>query len=142
MPKASTARARLPRGTKPVIQAFFDALDAIPDASRAEVAKAAHAGIRDALKAEREQAKQERAREGSAGARGRKTGKAKPADTGRGRGKVASSAPKRAPRPAARPAKRRARTTARTRDNEPFEEPRDTEQSGDDSELSAAAETV
>jgi len=35
------------------------------------------------------------------------------------------------------PAKRRARTTARTRDNEPFEE-RGAEQSGDDSELSAA----
>src|SRR5690242_17431791 len=65
MPKASPARARLPRGTKPVIQAFFDALEAIPDASRAEVAKAAHAGIRDALKAEREEAKQERARERS-----------------------------------------------------------------------------
>ena len=66
MPKASPARARLPRGAKPVIQAFFDALDAIPDASRAEVAKAAQAGIRDALKAEREQAKEERVREGAA----------------------------------------------------------------------------
>jgi hypothetical protein len=137
MPKAPPARARLPRGTKPVIQAFFDALDAIPDASRAEVAKAAHAGIRDALKAEQEQAKQERAGERSAGARVRKARKAKPAEAGRGRGKRAADTPKRASKTAAGLAKRRARTTARTRDNEPFEE-RGAEQSGDDSELSAA----
>src|SRR5690242_3859067 len=121
MPKASPDRARLPRGTKPVIQAFFDALDAIPEASRAAVAKAAQAGIRDALKAEREQAKQERARERSAGARVSKAGTA---------------------RPAAGPAKRRARTTARVRDHAPFEKPGDAEQSGDDSEPAAAAETL
>ena len=142
MPKASNDRARLPRGTKPVIQAFFDALEAIPDASRAEVAKAAHAGIRDALKAEREEAKQERARERAAGARVRKAGKAKPAETGRHRGKVATPAPKRASRSAAGHAKRRARTTVRARDNEPLGEPSDSEQSGDDSELSTAAESV
>ena len=142
MPKASPDRARLPRGTKPVIQAFFDALDTIPDASRAEVAKAAQAGIRDALKAEREQAKEERARERAAGARGRKPGKTKPAATGRGRGRAANGEPKRVSRSAAGPAKRRARTTARTRDNEAVEEPRDAEQSGDEGELPAAAETV
>ena len=45
MPKANTARARLPRGTKPVIQAFFEALESIPEGQQAEVAKAAHAGI-------------------------------------------------------------------------------------------------
>ena len=81
MPKASPARARLPRGTKPVMQAFFDALQAIPEHSRAEVAKAAHAGIRDALKAEREQAKEERARERSAGAGLRNAGNSKSAGT-------------------------------------------------------------
>lgn len=99
MPKATPARARLPRGTKPVIQAFFDALEAIPDTSRAEVAKAAHAGIRDALKAEREKAKQERARERSDGARTRKPGTAKPVETNRGRSKAATRTPKRRPRP-------------------------------------------
>src|SRR5689334_1536028 len=125
MPKASNDRARLPRGTKPVIQAFFDALDAIPEASRAEVAKAAQAGIRDALKVEREQAKEERASEKAGGARGRKAAKAKPAATGRGRAKAASGGPKRASRPAAGPAKRRARTAARTRDNKAVEEPWD-----------------
>ena len=38
MPKTNSARARLPRGTKPVIQAFFEALDAIPESLRADVA--------------------------------------------------------------------------------------------------------
>jgi len=121
MPKASPARARLPRGTKPVIQAFLDPLDAIPEASCAEVAKAAQAGIRDALKAEQKQAKEERARERSAGARGRGFRKAKPVQTGRDKGKVATRAPKRASRSAAGPAKRRTRTAA-MRDSESFEE--------------------
>lgn len=57
MPKTNSARARLPRGTKPVIQAFFEALDAIPESLRADVATAAHAGIRDEIKAQREKAK-------------------------------------------------------------------------------------
>src|SRR5689334_339683 len=132
MPKASPARARLPRGTKPVIQAFFDALEAIPDASRAEVAKAAHAGIRDALKAEREEAKQERARERTAGTLTRKPGKAKAA-AARGRGKAATRAPKRSSKTGAGPAQRRARAAARPRDNEDVEGTQeDAEQNGEE----------
>ena len=61
MPKAKHRSRRLPRGTKPVIQAFFEALKSIPELA-AEVAKAAHAGIRDALKAQREKARQEKGR--------------------------------------------------------------------------------
>ena len=49
--------ARAPRGTKPVSQAFFNALDAIPEASRAAVAKAAQIMIRDELKARRDRLK-------------------------------------------------------------------------------------
>src|SRR5690349_14025935 len=123
--QSETKEQRCP---KPALLA--PACRAAPDASRAEVAKAAHAGIRDALKAEREEAKQERARERAAGALVRKAGKAKPAETGRHRGKVATPAPKRASRSAAGHAKRRARTTVRARDNEPLGEPSDSEQSG------------
>src|SRR5664279_2074175 len=46
-------RARSPRGTKTVTQAFFEALDAIPDSQQKAVATAALAGIRDDLKARR-----------------------------------------------------------------------------------------
>ena len=139
MPKASPARARLPRGTKPVTQAFFDALQAIPEHSRAEVAKAAHAGIRDALKAEREQAKEERARESSAGIRVRNAEKSKSAGT-RSTGKAATRAPKRASRSAAGPGKRRARTTARAQNSERIEETQvGGKQSGEDGERSTAA---
>ncbi len=54
MAKAETASTRLPRGTKPVAQAFLAALDSVPEMSRAAVAKAAQAMIRDELKARRE----------------------------------------------------------------------------------------
>ena len=57
MAKSETASPRAPRGTKPVSQAFFAALDAIPEASRAAVAKAAQAMIRDEIKSQREKAK-------------------------------------------------------------------------------------
>jgi len=57
MAKAETGAARAPRGTKPVSQAFFTALDAIPEAQRAAVAKAAQVVIRDELKARREKTK-------------------------------------------------------------------------------------
>ena len=56
MLKADTS-ARAPRGTKPVSQAFFEALDAVPEASRAAVAKAAQIMIRDELKARRDRRK-------------------------------------------------------------------------------------
>lgn len=63
MAKAETTTARAPRGTKPVSQAFFTALEAIPEASRAAVAKAAQAMIRDQIKAQREKAKAAAAKE-------------------------------------------------------------------------------
>lgn len=63
MAKAETTTARVPRGTKPVSQAFFTALEAIPEASRAAVAKAAQAMIRDQIKAQREKAKAAAAKE-------------------------------------------------------------------------------
>jgi hypothetical protein len=43
-------RQRAPRGSRTVSQAFFAALDAIPEARRQEVAKAAQAAIREELK--------------------------------------------------------------------------------------------
>jgi hypothetical protein len=63
MSKADTAPTRSPRGTKPVSQAFFNALDAVPEAQRAAVAKAAQAMIRDELKARREKARAASAKE-------------------------------------------------------------------------------
>lgn len=64
MAKQASAATRLPRGTKPVAQAFLTALDAVPEASRAAVSKASLAMIRDELKTRRE--KQRAARSGSA----------------------------------------------------------------------------
>jgi len=57
MAQAETMSTRSPRGTKPVSQAFFAALESIPTASRAAVAKAAQAMIRDELKHQRDTAK-------------------------------------------------------------------------------------
>ena len=51
-PKADV-RTRAPRGTKTVTQAFFAALDEIPDGQQAVVGAAALAGIRDELKERR-----------------------------------------------------------------------------------------
>ena len=45
------SRPRVPRGTKSVTQAFFEALDGIPDSQQAAVISAALAGIRDEVKA-------------------------------------------------------------------------------------------
>lgn len=80
MAKAETASTRLPRGTKPVAQAFLAALDSVPEMSRAAVAKAAQTMIRDELKARREK---ERANRTAAPKRG-----------GTMRAKAAASAPK------------------------------------------------
>ena len=63
MLKAETTSNRAPRGTKPVSQAFFTALDAVPEASRAAVAKAAQAMIRDELKGRKEKLKVTAAKE-------------------------------------------------------------------------------
>jgi hypothetical protein len=57
MAKAETTTARSPRGAKPVSQAFFTALETIPEATRAAVSKSALALIRDQMKTQREKAK-------------------------------------------------------------------------------------
>ncbi len=57
MAKAETMSTRSPRGTKPVSNTFFAALGSIPAASRAVVAKAAQAMIRDKLKAQQDKTK-------------------------------------------------------------------------------------
>jgi hypothetical protein len=57
MAKAETTTTRAPRGAKPVAQAFFTALESIPEAMRSAVAKAAQAMIRDEFKMQREKIK-------------------------------------------------------------------------------------
>ncbi len=66
--------ARAPRGAKPVTKAFFTALDAVPDAMRAAVAKAAQVMIRDQLKLRRD-----KLREAAAKEKARRPAEAKPA---------------------------------------------------------------
>jgi hypothetical protein len=56
-------RARAPRGTKTLTQAFFEALDGIPADQQKAVAAAALAGIRDELKAQRLKVRDAAARE-------------------------------------------------------------------------------
>lgn len=86
MAKAETTSspARAPRGTKPVTQAFFAALDAVPEAARSAVAKAAQTMIRDELKSRREKAKaaagKAKAREAGATKRTAVTASPKPAE--------------------------------------------------------------
>ncbi len=46
-------RSRAPRGSRPVTQAFLTALEAVPDTSRASVAKAAMSMIKDVLKTQK-----------------------------------------------------------------------------------------
>lgn len=83
MLKAETTSSRAPRGTKPVSQAFFTALEAIPDASRAAVAKAAIVMIRDEMKARKDKLKlaaaKEKARKPAPPAKVTKSKKAAPA---------------------------------------------------------------
>ena len=55
-------KARAPRGAKNVTQAFFAALDAVPDSQRAAIAAAALTAIRDEVKARRQKAKEAAAR--------------------------------------------------------------------------------
>ena len=57
-----TSPNRLPRGTKVVARAFFDAAGGFPEANRPAVIKAALAAIRDELKAVREKAAAAKAR--------------------------------------------------------------------------------
>ena len=58
-----TAPTRAPRGTKPVMQAFFAALEVVPIGSRSAVSKAAQVLIRDELKNRREKLKASAAKE-------------------------------------------------------------------------------
>jgi hypothetical protein len=57
MAETDSSRIRAPRGTHNVARAFFVALNEIPAARQAEVARAAQAAIRDELKIARERAK-------------------------------------------------------------------------------------
>jgi hypothetical protein len=50
MTEPDAKRTRAPRGSGPVTKAFLNALEAVPDTSRAMVAKAAMAMIKDELK--------------------------------------------------------------------------------------------
>jgi hypothetical protein len=63
MLKAAPTATRAPRGTKPVSQAFFSALETIPEASRVAVGKAAMAMIRDEMKTRRDKMKVAAAKE-------------------------------------------------------------------------------
>ena len=60
---SSDKPARAPRGAKPVTKAFFTALDALPDATRGAVAKAAQAMIREQLKLRRDKLREAAAKE-------------------------------------------------------------------------------
>jgi hypothetical protein len=57
MANNETSRSRAPRGTKNVTDAFFAALNELPELRRVEVAKAAQLAIRDSLKLTRDKAK-------------------------------------------------------------------------------------
>lgn len=96
---AKTEATRAPRGTKPVSQAFFAALDAVPELTRSAVAKAAQTMIRDELKTRREKVKMAAAKE-----KARKSAPVKKAAKAKAAAPVAEPAP----------AKRRARKVADT----------------------------
>jgi hypothetical protein len=98
MAKAETATTRAPRGARPVTQAFFTALELIPELARTAVAKAAQAMIREELKMRRE-----KIRAATAKMKARTHAAAKPA------AKRTSSKMKPASATKAMPAKRRTR---------------------------------
>ena len=63
MAKAATGqRARAPQGAKRVAQAFFNELETVAEDKQADVAKAAHAMVRETLMARREKAKAAKAK--------------------------------------------------------------------------------
>lgn len=113
MPKAETTPARAPRGAKPVAQAFFAALDAVPEAARAAVARAAQAMIRDEARSRREKAKaaaaRAKARKPAAAKPAAKAAAAKPSVRSASARPAAKEAAQQASEAAAVPAKRRAR---------------------------------
>ena len=109
---------RAPRGTKPVSQAFFTALDAVPEASRAAVAKAAQAMIRDELKGRKEKMKvtaaKEKARKPAPATKPKAAAPTKPTKAVEAKkpAKMAEAAKANGADPVAAPAKRRPRKTA------------------------------
>jgi hypothetical protein len=122
MAKADTS-TRSPRGAKPVSRAFLAAIEEIPEAMQATVAKAALAMIRDEMKTRKERAKIVAARaktRAATAARSARTAApakaparaaaAKPAASRAANGKAAESP---AERPAARGAKPAARGAAK-----------------------------
>lgn len=110
MKPAATTRA--PRGTKPVTQAFFAALDAIPEAARAAVAKSALASIRDEMKAQKEKMRVVAAKEKEKAKAAKRTA-AKPAPAA---SPVAKAAPAKAtPVKAAKAAPAKAKTVKETK---------------------------
>jgi hypothetical protein len=118
MAKTATTITRSPRGAKPVSQAFFAALNTIPEASRSAVARAAQAMIRDELKAQREKIKVAAIKDKAAAAKTKapqpvkaKAAIAKPAATKR---VAKAKAPASSPGPETTAVKRRARKPVET----------------------------
>ena len=109
MLKAAATATRAPRGTKPVSQAFFTALESIPEMSRAAVAKAALTMIRDEMKTRKEKLKvatakeKEKARSAPA-APAKTTSKAAPAKSAAKTAAAKPTSAKRGPKAAAAPA--------------------------------------
>jgi hypothetical protein len=101
MARSETSATRAPRGSRVVSQAFFAALDAVPEAQQVAVARAAQIMIRDQLKGRRENAARAATKRSPAGL----THRAKPVATAKRRAKAA------APKPA--------RRTRRSADAEP-----------------------
>jgi carnitine O-acetyltransferase len=97
MAKADVS-TRAPRGTKPVVQAFFSAVDAIPEASRSAVTKAALLMIRDEMKVQRDKMKATAVKVKAAAAKA-KAATPKPAKAPK------AAAPKAPPAKAAKPVK-------------------------------------
>lgn len=79
MAKTDTPTARAPRGTKPVSQAFFTALEQIAEPLRAAVGKAALTAIRDEMKMRRDKMKVAAAKEKEKARTPSLAAKAKPA---------------------------------------------------------------
>jgi colicin import membrane protein len=102
MAKAVTDN-RLPRGTKVVARAFFDAANGYPEAARSEIIKAALGAIHDELKAVREKAMAAKAKAKATAPKVAKTA----AKSAAGKSPVAE-ANKAAPKKATAPAKMKA----------------------------------
>jgi hypothetical protein len=114
MAKSEATTARSPRGAKPVSQAFFTALETIPDATRAAVGKAAVAIIRDQMKMQREKARVVVAKEKAVVAKDKAAAKQKARKLAEEKPVIVKAATKTkaAPKKGASPLKRRGRKPA------------------------------